>query len=120
MFDILPQSTGNILAIRVSQGFDIENDLPVLYEGLAKATEADGKYRLVLDFGQLITGMNLQEATEIARFVIEQEGQLQKVALVGKPSWAGSFAQYLEMATGVDIKSFRHDDLDKAMAWISS
>ncbi len=120
MFEVLPQSKGNILAIRVSRSFDIDNDLPVLYQGLAKAAESDGKYRLVLDFGQPIVGMNLHEATEIARFVIEQEGQLQKVALIGKPSWAGSFAQYLEMATGVDIRSFRHDDLDKAMAWVSS
>lgn len=120
MFDILPQSKGNILAVKVVKGFDIDNDLPVLYEGLAKAAEKDGTYRIILDFGHPITGMNLQEATEVARFVIEQEGQLQKIALVGKPSWASSFAQYLEMATGVAMKNFRHDDIDGAMAWASS
>lgn len=117
MFEILPQSSGNVLAIRVTEKFDMDSDLPILYEGLAKTAETDGTYRIILDFESFVSGMNLQEATEMARFVIEQEGQLKKVALVGKPDWATSFAQYLEMATGVDFKSFSHGHFDQALAW---
>jgi len=118
MLEIMPQTSGNIVAVHVTGALNLEQDKFKIFEGVAQASHQTGKFRILLDFDEDIKGMTMTEAIEMASFVIEQQGQLEKVALVGRPEWASSFAEYLGLATNVKFKYFQHGLLPQALEWL--
>lgn len=118
MLELMPESGGNVVAVHVTGALNLERDKYKIFEGAAQASHQTGKFRILLDFDEHIKGMSMSEAIEMASFVIEQQGQLEKVALVGRPEWASSFADYLGLATNVKFQYFQHGQLPQALAWI--
>lgn len=116
MITILPETRGNIVAIRPS-GRLSHADYQAFEPKLDAVIEKAGAVRLLVDLGEF-EGWELQAAWDDFALGLRHMGDFERLALVGDRDWQGFAARISDVLMGCDVRSFKAREWDDAWAWI--
>ena len=116
---ILPESTGNMIAVRV-QGRLRDADYAGLREELARRFSTSGKLRLLAIIDESFRGWTPKAALDDLGMAFSPwSRRFEKVAVVSGPGLVRWFAEHFPSALiPYDIKAFAPDRLEEARAWL--
>lgn len=116
MITILPETRGNIVAIR-PLGRLSHADYQAFEPKLDAVIEKAGAVRLLVDLGEF-EGWELQAAWDDFALGLRHIGDFERLALVGDRDWQGFAARISDVLMGCDVRSFKAREWDDAWVWI--
>ena len=120
MIEILPESGGNILAVRAGKKLtdaDYKDTFIPAMEGVIKQ---HGKARLLFDCGDNFEGWEPRAAWDDAKYGIKHRNDFEKIAVVGAGRWIEWATKLDAHLMGIEVKLFPKGDLDEAWEWIKA
>ncbi len=120
MIEILPESQGNVLAVRVSgrlTGSDYEELLIPSLEAIMKEhPKARFLFHMDADFG----GWDVEAGWNYAKFGFKHRNRFEKVAVVCGPKWVHWGMKLTSYLTDGEVKTFPCERRPEASDWITS
>jgi len=119
MIEVLPESHGNILAVK---GLGTLTDLDyqnVLIPQLDSLIKEYGKAKCLFVMDEAFQGWELEAAWDDATFGLRHRNDFEKIAVVGGPRWVEWCAKLSAHLMSGEIKTFSTGDLEKAWEWIT-
>jgi len=117
MFEILPESRGEVVGIKVSGKLTDEDYKGVLIPALERTFEAHGKVRMVLLFEDF-HGWDAHAAWEDTVFGIKHRRDFGRFALVGAPDYVEWGMRLFAPIMSGEMRSFPADQATQAWEWI--
>lgn len=117
MYELLPQTEGNVLGVRVSgaiAGDDYERFRPIVDEKVRQ----HGKVRLLIHMDAFGGWGDLDAAWEDLKLDAVHYGDVERLAMVGEERWQDWTAQLTDLLAPGDVRYFDEADLDGAWAWV--
>ena len=120
MIDILPESKGKILGIRVSGKLTDRDYQDVLIPILETVIKKHDKGRFLCAIDQTFSGMELGAMVDDARFYLKHKNDIEKMALVGGQKWIEVLMKVFVHFMPGDARTFSGEELQEAWAWIEA
>jgi hypothetical protein len=117
MYELLDQSTGNVLGIRVSgsiTGDDYERFRPILD---ARA-EQHGSVRLLIHMDGFDGWGDLDALWEDLKLDVDHYDDVERMAVVGEERWQDWMTRLTDLVAPGDVRYFEDAALDEAWAWV--
>ena len=89
MIALLPETTGNTLVVNASGKLTAENYETVFIPLVEKLIKQYGQVRLVLQFDDYFTGMEVGAMWDDAKFGLQHRKDFKRIAVVGAPQVGG-------------------------------
>ncbi len=118
MIEIMPESEGNILAIKATEKLTSSDYEKVLIPKLNEVIEQQGKARLVLYLPETFEGWELGAAWDDAKFGTKHMRDLDKIAVVGGPKWVQWGMSLGTHFMQGQIKTFPVSEIEPALEWV--
>lgn len=119
MFEVLPESHGQTIGIRVTGTLTDDDYKSVLIPVIEKALAEEGKLRVLLLFEDF-EGWDLQAAWDDTVFGMTHRTDFERLALVGAPSYVEwGMRLFVPLMSG-SIRNFSAEDLKTAWRWVES
>lgn len=119
MIEILPESKGKILGVRVSGKLTDRDYQDVLIPILETVIKKHGRCRFLCAIDQTFSGMELGAMVDDARFYLKHKNDIEKMALVGGQKWIEVLMKVFVHFVPGDAKTFSGEELQEAWAWIN-
>ena len=120
MIEILPESKGKILGIKISGKLTDRDYQDVLIPILETVIKKHGKARFLCAVDQTFSGMELGAMVDDARFYLKHKNDIEKMALVGGQKWIEVMVKVFVHFMPGDAKIFSGEELQEAWAWIEA
>ena len=120
MIEVLPESQGNLLAIRAAGKLTDSDYREVLIPRLETIIREHGKARLLLDMGEEFLGWEPAAAWDDARFGLAHRNDFEKMCVVGGPGWVDWSLKIGALFIGGELKNFPAGAREEALHWVSS
>lgn len=120
MIEILPESKGKLLGIKVSGKLTDRDYQDVLIPTLETVIKKHGKGRFLCAIDQTFSGMELGAMVDDARFYLKHKNDIEKMALVGGQKWIEVLMKVFAHFLPGDAKTFSTEQLSEAWDWIRS
>jgi len=118
MIEILPQSTGNTIAFKISGKITAE-DYDILLPKLDEAIAASGKINLLVMMGDFKGWGGLEAAKADYKMGTQQYRQVQKAAFIGEKKWQEWLVKIMDPFTRrADERFFDHEQYGEAWEWV--
>ncbi len=117
MYELLPQTEGNVLGVRVSgtvTGDDYERFRPVID---ARVRE-HGAVRLLIHMHDFDGWDDLEAMWEDAKLDAAHYADVERLAMVGEERWQDWVTRLTDLLVPGDVRYFDEADLDEAWAWV--
>lgn len=117
MYELLPQTEGNVLGVRVSgtvTGDDYERFRPVID---ARVRE-HGAVRLLIHMHDFDGWDDLEAMWEDAKLDAAHYADVERLAMVGEERWQDWVTRLTDLLVPGDVRYFDEGDLDEAWAWV--
>ena len=109
-----------VLGFKVDGTLSAEDYEQVLMPEIEKRIKAQGKARVLIEWGENFSGWSPKAMIDDARLGFAHWNDFEKLALVGAPKWAGFFARLFDAVSKGAVKVFDADQYEEALAWASS
>ena len=119
MIEVLPESKGNILAIRANGKLTDSDYKEILIPRLEAIIREHGKARLLLDMGDEFHGWEPMAAWDDTRFGIAHRNDFEKMCVVGGPAWVDWSLKIGALFIGGEIRNFAADEREEALRWVA-
>lgn len=120
MIEILPESQGNILAVKGSGRLTDFDYQTVLIPQLESLIHTYGKVRFLFIMDEDFQGWDLEAAWDDATFGFRHRNDFEKVAVVGGPRWVEWCAKLSAHLLSGEIKTFPPEQVKEAWDWIQN
>ena len=120
MIEILPESGGNVLAVRAGEKLTDADYKETFIPNLEKVIAQHGKARLLFDCGENFRGWEPKAAWDDAKYGIKHRNDFEKIAVVGAGRWIEWATKLDAHFIGGEVKVFPKDQLKDAMEWIKA
>jgi len=120
MLELLPQSQGNILGVRLTGKATDEDYEKVFLPALETLIKEHGKVRCLYYMDREFQGWTLGAMWDDVRFGVKHKDDFSKVAVVGGPKWAEWATKMASHWISAEIKTYQGDSLDDAWAWLEA
>ncbi len=119
MFEILPQSTGTLLAVRASGELSADDYEKILFPKLDELFKAHKKLNMLVIFDEdFASWSSPQAAWDDAKIGIEHPNDFDKIALVGAPQWVEWGMKLYSVFVKGKLRSFPAEQEQDAFTWI--
>jgi hypothetical protein len=119
MFEILPESQGDLIAIKASGKLTADDYEKFLVPKLDKLFAAYGKLRMLVLFSEDFSGWaEVSAAWDDAMIGLQHPRDFKKLALVGAPQWVEWGMRFFALFVPGHAKPFSTDCYDDAIAWL--
>jgi hypothetical protein len=118
MLEILPQSKGNILGVRLTGKVSDSDYEEIFLPALQKLINEHGKVRCLYFMDSGFEGWTLGAAWDDAKFGIRHRDDFEKCAIVGGPKWAEWATKLVSHLISAEVKTYSDDQLDEAWHWV--
>ena len=120
MFEILPESKGDLLAIKASGKLTAEDYEQTLLPKLEQLFRKHGRLNMLVQFSDDFAGWaSTTAAWDDMKIGLQHGGDFEKFALVGGPEWIGWGAKLFGMFVPGQIRLFPDEAREQAMSWLS-
>jgi SpoIIAA-like len=120
MIEILPESSGNLLAIKGTDKLTANDYETVFIPALTRLIAEYKKIKVLFYLGEHFHGWELGAAWDDAKFGMSHSKDFAKVALVGGPKWVTWATKVSAHFFKCQVETFEHDDFKTALEWIKS
>lgn len=120
MIEILPQSEGKTLGVRLTGKVTDEDYEKVFLPVLGDLIKEHGKVRCVYYMDEGFLGWELGAMWGDAKFGLKHKNDFEKIAVIGGPKWAEWGTKITAHLVSAEIKTFKVDQLDEAWSWIKA
>ena len=118
MIEILPESEGNLVAIRAGGKLTADDYTKSWLPRLRDAIESHGKVRALVYLDETFDGFEVGALWEDTKFGLSHADDFEKVAVVGAPKWVDAVVGLVDHLTSGSLKSFPAGSLEEAWSWI--
>lgn len=118
MIQILPESHGNILGVRLTGKVTDEDYEKVFIPALEKVLAEHKKMRCIYYMDAEFEGWNLGAMWDDAKFGMKHRNDFEKIAVIGGPKWAEWGTKLAGHMVSGEVKTFPVDQLQAAWDWI--
>jgi|GEM_PF-378060 len=119
MIEVLPESSDNVLGVRLSGGVSVEEYRDTLAKEVADRVEVHGRYRLLVvlsdDFDGFDPGVHLEDPNY---GLAHRSFMLQRLAIVGGAPMISLGAKLVGHLASEWVKSYGPEQLAEAWAWV--
>jgi hypothetical protein len=120
MLEILPESHGNLLAVRCSKKLTEKDYEEVLIPRLEALINEHSKARFMFYMDKDFEGWEFDAAIHYAKFGIKHRQEFEKVAAVGGPKWVNWGMKVQSFLVPGEVRTFSCDEGELAKRWIES
>ncbi len=121
MFEILPRSAGNVLAIRASGKLSADDYEKVLIPKLNALFKEHKRLRVMIEFADDFACWSSAEAVwDDAKVGLKHPNDFEKIALVGAPEWVQWGMKLYSLFVHGKVKSFPRGAEEEAFEWVKS
>lgn len=120
MIEIMPESAGNMLAVKPNGKLTAVDYERVFIPALEKLLESHGCFRVLFNLTSGFEGWEAGAAWDDAKFALKHRNDMEKVAVVGGPKWVKWSTTIAGHLMGGEVETFSEDELAKAMEWIKA
>lgn len=121
MFEILPKSSNEVLAIRASGKLSADDYEKILIPKLNVLFEEHKRVRLLVDFADDFACWSSAEAAwDDAKIGLEHPNDFEKIALVDAPDWVKWGMKFYCLFFRGEVKAFPRETEEEAWAWVRS
>jgi len=117
MIEQLPQSTGKILAFKIS-GKLHDEDYKKFVPAVEAAVAKEGKVRLLARFEDF-HGWDLHALWDDIKFATTHCTKIERIALVGDQKWEAWMAKVCKPFTLAKLRYFDASEIEAARAWLA-
>ena len=114
MIEILPESSGNLVAARATGTLTGDDYAAVWEPRLRQAIEEHGKVRVLLYLDEAFDGWDAGAMWEDAKFGLAHFNDFEKIAVVGGEEWVGKVVDLFGKLMPAAVKSFPTGSLEQA------
>ena len=118
MIEIMPESEGNVLAVKATGKLTAADYEDVFIPKLKEVIEEQGKARMVFYLSETFEGWELGAAWDDAKFGTKHMHEFDKIALVGGPKWVQWGTRLSAHFIRGQIKSFPVSEIEPALEWV--
>lgn len=118
MIEILPESTGNLVAVKMGGTLTADDYTEVWVPRLREAIEEHGKVRALLYLDETFDGWEAKAMWEDAKFGLAHFTDFEKIAVVGGADWVGKVSEFFGKLMPAAVKAFPAGSLEEACEWI--
>ncbi|NOX95777.1 MAG: STAS/SEC14 domain-containing protein [Alphaproteobacteria bacterium] len=121
MFEILPKSNEEALAIKASGKLSADDYEKVLIPKLNELFKAHKRVRLMVEFSDDFACWSSAEAAwDDAKIGLEHPNDFEKIALVGAPAWIKLGMKFYCLFFRGEVKAFAGDAEAEAWDWVKA
>jgi len=120
MIEILPESAGNLLAIKATEKLTDKDYKEVMIPHLESIIREHGKARFVMDLSEDFHGWELTAMWDDAHFGLTHRNDFERMGIVGGPRCAEWGTKVAQVLMGGEIKCFPAGQRDEALAWVKA
>lgn len=120
MLEILPQSHGKTLGVRLTGKVTDTDYEEIFLPLLEKLIKEHGKIRCLYFMDSEFEGWTIGAMWDDAKFGIKHKDDFEKFAIVGGPKWAEWGSRIFSHIVSGEIKTYSGDRLDEAWTWIKA
>ena len=117
MIEILPQSEGKTLGVRLTGKVTDEDYEKVFLPALDELIQKYGKASCVYFMDEDFEGWKLGAMWDDASFGMKHRNDFEKIAVVGGPKWAEWATKVAAHLMSCEVKTYTGDQLDDAWSW---
>jgi hypothetical protein len=114
MMEVMNESSGNVIGIRATGMLTIDDYDHVLVPKLAELSKQFETVRALFYMGQNFRGWDLSEAWANTKLDFWFRGHLEKVAIVGAPTWEEWCVRVAGLVMKGELQTFRAEELEDA------
>lgn len=118
MIEIMSESAGNVLGVRLSGKVTDEDYEKVFIPALEKIIADSGKVRVVYYMDAEFEGWNAGAMWDDAKFGLKHRNDFEKIAVVGGPIWAEWGTKLAGHLVSGEVKTYSGAELNDAWTWI--
>jgi hypothetical protein len=118
MIDILPESRGNLVAVRMGGTLTTDDYTGTWVPRLREVFEEHGKARTLIYLDETFEGWEAGVIWEDTKFGLTHFTDFDKIAIVGAEKWVGQVAEFFGKLMPASVKSFPAGSLEEAYEWI--
>jgi len=119
MIEILPESTGKVLAVKATDKLTDADYKEVWIPALEKLINEFGKINALLYLGKDFQGWEPKAMWDDAQFALKHRSDFARMAVVGGAQWMAWGAKLGELLMEeCEIKTFAIEDAQKAFDWV--
>lgn len=120
MFEILPESKGNLLAIKASGKLTANDYEQVLLPKLEHLFKQHKRLKMLVEFSDDFAGWaSTAAAWDDMKIGLQHGGDFESFAIVGGPEWVGWSAKLFGMFVRGEIRLFAKGGGDEALSWLN-
>lgn len=120
MLEILPQSQGKILGVRLTGKVSDSDYEEIFLPALQKLIDEYGRVRCVYFMDSGFEGWTLGAIWDDTKFGVKHKDDFEKCAIVGGPKWAQWGSKLVSHLISVDLQTYSPDQIDEAWNWIKT
>ncbi len=120
MIEILDGSEGNCVGVRATGKLTDEDYRNVWIPKLEEVIAAHGAFRCLLHMDEGFEGWELGAMWDDMHFGFKHRKEVEKIAVVGGPSWAEWSVKLGSLLVAGEVKAFPADKLNDAWDWALS
>ncbi len=119
MITILPESRGNVLAVKANGKLTVRDYEDVFIPKLEELIREHGKVRALLYLAEDFDGWEMGAMWDDARVGLKHRKDFEKMAVVGGPGWVQKVVRAVAPLMSGEVKTFAADELEEALHWIA-
>ena len=119
MFEILPQSTGGLLAVRASGKLSVDDYERILFPKLNELFKVHKKLNMLVLFDEVFACWSSpQAAWDDAKIGLQHPNDFDNIALVGAPQWVEWGMKLYSLFVKGKLRLFTAGQGEEAFAWL--
>lgn len=118
MFQVMPESAGKIIGIRVTGKITDQDYRGTLIPSLEALFKEHGKVRLLCFLDENFMGFETGAKRDDAKFFLPHRDDFERMAIVGAPTWIELSLKLLAPLMQGDVKAFSGAQLAEAWEWL--
>jgi SpoIIAA-like len=120
MIEIMKESTGNIVGIHATGMLTTTDYDQVLVPKLAELSQTFDTLRSLFYMDRDFKGWDLSAAWANTKLDFRFRGHLERVAIVGAPTWEEWCVRVAGLVMKGELETFRAEQLEDAWEWVKS
>ena len=117
MIEILPESSGNFLAVSATEQLTVDDYEKVFIPKLEELIRNYEKVRVLILFHDNFTGWEPGAMWDDARFGVRHKNDFEKIAIVGASSWIEWASKLGAHFMAGQLKSYASENFKDAINW---
>ncbi len=118
MLELMEESRGNVLGIRASGKLTRADYVQTLVPRLDELTQQFGRVRALFFMDEGFRGWTASAAWANTVMDFRFRGRMEKVAMVGAPTWEAWCVRLSRPVIGAELRLFRRDQQKAAWDWV--